>query len=926
MTTISGAGAHASVAGSDRLPASKAGTKGYLSAEQLRAFADSAIATKTALKAKAAGFTTIARTAGRDAAGDGGGGSFRWSSADLSADVTADTREIFYIAPDSAPTGASGAWVRDAQPGFLVAEWAGAYGDDTTDCAAAWAALEIMADRLDRATILWLGAIYRFNSALTQTKSGITHVGSRFQTYFRFNHTNDGITLGSQVDFVDGFRSEGISWLQASGSAYAINYYNAREVSLADFEDSQVRNFAKLGSAYTAIIAAANNGAGLVRITLASDAFVTGSYMWVNLAGTGVTLSAGGASAGAYRLTRISSGVYDLVGSVFGGAHASVSATGAVNNGSGLIRVTLASDALVTGSLAYFDLSGAGITGGVGAFLVNRISSGVYDLRGSTFGGTYTSGGTAKKAGRAAAYAYQLHVEIPDARDAVKVAADKAFLIQTFAGDLIFNGLPSFQSTNVNGSNQWIAGTAFLHWAPNTTAFDRFDHVRGRVFGRRFERGLLLDNTRAVSVYMPDCMFDACGATLEVKTDAVDATLGGFEKIKLSRTRGGYDSGAVYHFAKIDCTGAVGETLDLDGIEGDFEREAIIFAGGTAGLQRARVSGAQLLMRPQSSTYDAISVSGKVDAQLRNVQIKKQSGAGSLVDGVQVAATHTGRLDIGGVQLDGGTGYCVAVATGLSRSTSIITVELLENLTTPANRLSDADNTAASFETPYNVGRKWTDIAAASSTNIGAADGDFGDVTGSGVNIADLGSARAGVERTVRWTGSNTLNYDATKIITRTKKLQTQAGDTTVFRSLGPGSGSGSWVLVSHRSAGVLVGQSNTQNPVLVFGLQNASTVADDTAISMPAFEAGDTGIIQVAFSNGEYAIFLWETTGTPSLVNIQKSANVDLTTGALTGTTGTDGKTTIAITVDGTRQIYIENRSGGAMNIRALGFGSGGV
>lgn len=59
-------------------------------------------------------------------------GSFSWDSSDLSAEVTADTQQAFYVPPSSDTTGASGCWVRDVQHPALVS-WFGAVGDGTTD-------------------------------------------------------------------------------------------------------------------------------------------------------------------------------------------------------------------------------------------------------------------------------------------------------------------------------------------------------------------------------------------------------------------------------------------------------------------------------------------------------------------------------------------------------------------------------------------------------------------------------------------------------------------------------------------------------------------------------------------------------------------------------------------------------------------------
>lgn len=49
---------------------------------------------------------------------EGREGQFIWRAGDFSAEVAADTDEGIYIAPDSAPTGASGAWVRQHRDYF----------------------------------------------------------------------------------------------------------------------------------------------------------------------------------------------------------------------------------------------------------------------------------------------------------------------------------------------------------------------------------------------------------------------------------------------------------------------------------------------------------------------------------------------------------------------------------------------------------------------------------------------------------------------------------------------------------------------------------------------------------------------------------------------------------------------------------------
>lgn len=95
------------------------------------------------------------------------------------------------------------------------------------------------------------------------------------------------------------------------------------------------------------------------------------------------------------------------------------------------------------------------------------------------------------------------------------------------------------------------------------------------------------------------------------------------------------------------------------------------------------------------------------------------------------------------------------------------------------------------------TGNKGSDIASATTTDIGAATGDFVDVTGT-TTITGLGTIAAGIERTVRFTGALTLTHNATSLILPgAANITTAANDRAVFRSLG----SGNWLCVDYIKA-----------------------------------------------------------------------------------------------------------------------------
>ncbi len=93
-------------------------------------------ATLAALKALTTVPVTVT-TGCRTTAGDEGGGVWVFRTGDRSASVSLDTRSGVWAAPDSAPTGSSGAWQRIYSEPVNV-RWFGATGDGSTDDAAAF--------------------------------------------------------------------------------------------------------------------------------------------------------------------------------------------------------------------------------------------------------------------------------------------------------------------------------------------------------------------------------------------------------------------------------------------------------------------------------------------------------------------------------------------------------------------------------------------------------------------------------------------------------------------------------------------------------------------------------------------------------------------------------------------------------------------
>ena len=175
-----------------------------------------------------------------------------------------------------------------------------------------------------------------------------------------------------------------------------------------------------------------------------------------------------------------------------------------------------------------------------------------------------------------------------------------------------------------------------------------------------------------------------------------------------------------------------------------------------------------------------------------------------------------------------------------------------------------ASNTPAGSESPTNAddylraiqailrstNAKGSDIASASTIDIGAATGEFVDVTGT-TTITSLGTVAAGIVRTVRFTGALTLTHNATSLILPgSANITTANGDVAQFRSLG----SGNWKCVGYiKQSGEPVGPYVDTNP-LVVGSSDATkkvrveadglTTATTRVITMPDFNVnlGITG------------------------------------------------------------------------------------
>lgn len=111
-------------------------------------------------------------------------------------------------------------------------------------------------------------------------------------------------------------------------------------------------------------------------------------------------------------------------------------------------------------------------------------------------------------------------------------------------------------------------------------------------------------------------------------------------------------------------------------------------------------------------------------------------------------------------------------------------------------KINGADITAASMTVALNE-NQGSDIASASTTNIGAATGNYVKITGT-TTITAFDTIAKGARRILEFAGALTLTHNATSLILPgAANITTAAGDIAVFVS----EGSGNWRCVSYSAA-----------------------------------------------------------------------------------------------------------------------------
>jgi hypothetical protein len=154
---------------------------------------------------------------------------------------------------------------------------------------------------------------------------------------------------------------------------------------------------------------------------------------------------------------------------------------------------------------------------------------------------------------------------------------------------------------------------------------------------------------------------------------------------------------------------------------------------------------------------------------------------------------------------------------------------------------------------------KASDVASASTTDIGAANGVVVDITGT-TPITSFGNVTAGTTRLVRFTGATTITANATSmVLPGARDITTAAGDRATFVSLG----SGNWICHAYmKAAGIAIGglsetvtaSNATLTRDVMFGGQiNTFGQTNDTTISLLAIEKGMNFCVVIGTTVAKY-------------------------------------------------------------------------
>ncbi len=210
--------------------------------------------------------------------------------------------------------------------------------------------------------------------------------------YFSEIHVGDPLNTGDPSQALFNANTDGTVTVGQNGSLDVLDPFGADAAWIGTQSDV----FDITGAA----AGAASGTVNLIRLTVVGHTLLTGDQAKV-LGVVGVTTATDGTSNanGAWTVTKIDADHVDLQDSVFVGSYVSggtisriLHVTGAVDNGTGMIRLTVTAHGYETGDKVDV-LAVGGVPNAIGQWIITVIDADHFDLDGSTFAGAYTSGG-----------------------------------------------------------------------------------------------------------------------------------------------------------------------------------------------------------------------------------------------------------------------------------------------------------------------------------------------------------------------------------------------------------------------------------------------------------------------------------------------------------------------------------------------------
>lgn len=146
------------------------------------------------------------------------------------------------------------------------------------------------------------------------------------------------------------------------------------------------------------------------------------------------------------------------------------------------------------------------------------------------------------------------------------------------------------------------------------------------------------------------------------------------------------------------------------------------------------------------------------------------------------------------------------------------------------------------------LSHKGSDIASASTTDLGAVEGLSHDITGT-TTITGFGTVRAGIWKVIKFEGALTLTHNATSLILPgAANISTVIGDVAIMVS----EGSGNWRCVSYLRSGVLAITQNFALPATgklyldgtgdTYIVESSANVVDIVTDNTTRFRTSDEG------------------------------------------------------------------------------------